>query len=387
MIRSLCFGVALSILHPGFSGGVSPAAAYSELQTIVFVHGRLSQSSQSVEVPVDRSVTSLEVSLLFPPGTAPTLVRPGGAAVKASDRDVRVQGVDAVPIRNTIQADGRHLTITSPAPGLWRVDLAASAASGQSMFAILVQGQSPAEFQHFKFVHKEVMNIHGPYFSIDGLPLAGRPEFGQAIVSTGLETAVFRAVDVTGATLSTLPLRTGEAHLPPQWLVGAFELPSVPFYVVLDAVDSSGTPIRRQFPELFRAQPVSVSFDLDGLITRPDFYRTGPLNAGEYMALARFDRVIAAGASRTLRFVVTNLGASTARFSIEVTTDVGVARVVSPRVLSLAPGATGDAIILVTIPASATTGQSISLQVKASDTAKDSVGNFTELELEVARKD
>ncbi len=170
---------------------------HGEPQTILSARGTLSGSSHSFDVPVDSSVSRLVVSVEVGRGAVVALVRPGGAAVNASHRDVTPGRVEQVEIGRATVANRQVLTVTTPETGVWRVEISDAGTSGASMFAVAARGDSRIGFDNFEFVRKQE-GVHGGYFSLDGMPLAGAPAFGRARLSEAPGGAAFRAVDEMG---------------------------------------------------------------------------------------------------------------------------------------------------------------------------------------------
>src|SRR5690606_2675440 len=175
-----------------------------------------------------------------------------------------------------------------------------SAAAGAVGSSVLVEalGSSPIDIGSFDFVRLQE-GVHGGYFDIDGMPLAGSPATAQARLWRGPDEATFRLVDENGTALQNLPLRTGLPHTAAGAFLGTFELPAVPFQVVMNASDSSGAPIQRLYAVTFRAQPVAV------------FFNYGTSN------------VLEPGTRRRMSFAVSNVGDETAIFALDVRTSQG----------------------------------------------------------------
>ena len=197
---------------------------------------------------------------------------------------------------------------------------------------------------------------------IDGSPLAGAPATARARQWRGPAAATFRLVGVDGGALRNIPLRKGRPDTGDDEFVGTFDLPAVPFHVVMNAVDEAGAPIQRQDLATFRAQPVALFFDYG------------------------MSDVIKAGTPRRLSFAVTNVGAEPASFTLDVTTTAGEIRDLSPRVVLVQPRTSATASFVLSIPATAEDSSGIDLRVTATHTSDASVKNHVSVDLELARE-
>jgi hypothetical protein len=225
---------------------------------------------------------------------------------------------------------------------------------------VKADGNSPIAFDSFEFVRKQE-GVHGGYFEIDGMPLAGTPATAQARVWRGPEKATFRLVDEGGNGLRSLPLRKGHPDTGRDDFLGTFDLPAVPFRVVMNAVDESGAPVQRQYPATFRAQPVAVFFNY-----------------------GRSD-VVQPGTSRRFTFAVTNVGTETATFDLTVRSSVGGVHDLSAPSATIQPQTSATTSFSLTIPANAEQLGSIEIRMTAANAADASVKNSAVARLELAR--
>lgn len=340
---------------------VDSSSSNGELQTILEARGAIGGASRSFEVPVDRSVSRLVVSVDLDEGLDVILRRPRGTVVSQSDPDVRLGSVKRVEIGHPVAANQRVHTVLTPDPGMWRVEITGKGNSGSAQFALLARGDSPIAFESFEFVRKREV-VHRGYVPTEGMPLAVATATGEARLAEPPDGATFRTVDEIGTTLRALVLRTD-----PDWMpharVGTVPLPAVPFSIVMNAPDPSGGVIQRQFPALFRAQTVGVFFNFDRL------------------------GAIVAGSNTQHRFTVTNLGTAVATFALNARTSLGEVRDLSPRTVSLEPGASATPAFSLAIPASARPGASIDVRLTATNTADAALGNSDSVTLDVAYDD
>ena len=223
-------------------------------------------------------------------------------------------------------------------------------------------GNSPISFDNFDFVRRQE-GVHGGYFEIDGLPLVGAPAIARARPYGGPDEATFRLVDETGTTLRNLSLRKGMPDSSQGDFLGTFDLPAVPFQIMMNAVDGSGSPIQRLHPVTFRAQPVAL------------FLNRGPWDG------------VAPGSVRRFTLSVTNVGTETATFALKVTTTYGEIRDVSPAIVTVQPGTSATPSFSLAIPEKLDPLDRVELRMTATSMADASVRNTASDVLEVTRAD
>lgn len=328
-------------------------------QTIMSARAAVGGTPRVFDVPVDPSIRRLVVSVESLPGLTATLLRPGGARVGEMDGDVRFSDLKTMDLQRGIPANLRVYTIASPQPGVWQV--AVSGTPGVVLVKAL--GSSPIGFDSFEFVRLQE-GVHGGYFQIDGMPLAGGPATARARLSRGgPDEATFQLVDEGGTPLRNVPLGKGNPDTSSDDFLGTFELPAVPFQALMNGIDASGAAIQRQHPVTFRAQPVALFF-----------------NYG-------MSDVLAAGASRRLTFAVTNVGTETATFDLNVRTTLGEVLDLSPRTVTVQPGTSATPSFSLAIPANAERLGDIRVRITATSTADPSLKNSASANLELARPD
>jgi len=230
-----------------------PLDGGSAQQMIFFAHVPIGGRPRPIGLPVDSSVRQLLVSLESLPGVTATVFRPNGARAGELDRDVSISTTTTIDLVKQTRANLRLYTIAHPQAGLWRLEI--DGMSGTGAVLVKASGASPIAFDEFRFVRKQD-GVHRGYFPIDGMPLAGLVATASARAENGPNEATFRLVDEAGTTLRTVPLRKGDPLAAEAEFVGTFELPDVPFHVVM-TVDQPGGRIQRQFPGTFRAQAVA----------------------------------------------------------------------------------------------------------------------------------
>jgi hypothetical protein len=331
------------------------------VQTILELRGTHSGDEHGFDVPVDTTVTHLVVAAELDLGLTASLIRPDGSVLGKSDRDVMVMTTPRVS--RGIVPPGNRITYTAvaPKPGVWRVRVSKTKSYGLSTFFLTVRALTPIEFENFEFVRRGGL-MGTQYFPIASQPVTGTTPTGRAETTPNIRAREFRMVDEAGATLQQLALNsTGYDY----YVVGAVTLPGVPFAIVMDGRDASGFRIQRQFPEMFRAQPVEIGFWFEWPTSLP---------------------IVAPGSSRQMSFKVRNKGSARTTFALSVETESGSIRDLSPRQVSLDPGASADGVFRLDIPEESQ-GNIISLEIKATNTADAAVNNSIAIQLNVSYRD
>jgi len=342
--------------------GASAYAFSDDLQTILSIRGPLMEMTRSVRFPVDGSVSQLLITTELCPGATATLFRAHYVQVEPTDPDVKLWSVGAPKPGRTSRA--REVIVSAPHPGEWRVDISGTATAGCSNFSVVARGRSQISFDDFDLVAIEDDPGEGRhYFPIEGMPVAGEPALGRARITSDLLNPVFRLVDQAGNVLETLAL-DHDKRAPADDLIGPVRLPAGPFAVVVSGADASGAIVRRQFPTIFHAQPLEVTFDYDDALLP-----------------------VLAGSSRRFRFSVRNAGASRETFVLQVSTTRGVVRRIAPRRLAVDPGTTATASFSLDLPDGATPGDLIDVHITATNTAHATESNGVSVRLDVAYPD
>jgi hypothetical protein len=344
------------------AGAFGSQAQAHALRTILAVRVPLSGDSPVLDVPVDTSINQLVVEIQSPLGATVTLIRPGGTRAGETDRDVEISNLKVMDLDREVPANLRLYTVQRPQPGVWQIALVGGAGTNGSMALVKALGSTPIAFDTFDFVRKQE-GVHGGYFEIDGMPLSGSPATVVARMWRGPEEATFRLVDDSGRVLRQVVLAKGNPATARDDFLGTFELPTVPFRVVMNGVDESGAPIQRQYPSTFRAQPVAV-----------------------FPSLGRSD-VIEPGTRRRFTFAVTNVGTERATYSVSVTTTLGEVLDLSPAAVAVDPGTSATPSFTLAIPANANRLGGVKLRITATNTMDESIRNSASADLDLARAD
>jgi len=302
--------------------------------TIALSTGTLTAPREHI-VPLDSTLLAVTFSTsVLESHTSTRIFRPSGAEVLAGDAGATV----------TDLSTGRIITITSPQPGAWRVQIA-----GTGDFSLNVVGDSLLKFEDFQFVTLAGRPGHGGLFPIYGQPLAGTAQTAMALLSGPFNTATFDLVSPLGALLQTLSLGRGSSDAAADAYTGPITTPAGPFRVVVTGADAAGASYQRVFSQLFQGQAVSVSS-------------------------AATTSTLAAGTTVMLPFSVRNAG-SAATYRIAAADSRGFVSAVSPSTLALAANASGTVQVSVVVPANAAQDLSDAVSVTATSAADPAVTN------------
>jgi hypothetical protein len=330
-------------------------------QLIVSARVAAERTTRTIDVPVDASVRTLLLSVESVPGVTVAVVRPGGARAADTDTDVSRAELKTMDLVRQTPASLRRYTIADPQPGTWQIAVTGEPAAEAPSVSVRASGVSAIAFDQFEFVRKQE-GVHGGYFPIDGMPLAEAPATATARLSDGVTDAAFRLVDEAGATLRTITLRKGDPETAADDWLGTFDLPAVPFHVVMQTAGGAGVRIQRQHPGTFRAQSVALFFE----------YGRVP--------------VAAAGASKRFAVALTNVGREAAAFTLDVRTSVGDIVDLSHLPVSVEAGSSVMVPFTLAVPATADRLLGIELRMTATNAADPSLGNSTGARVEIARE-
>jgi hypothetical protein len=193
-----------------------------------FGPARSADPSNSYSFSVDTLMTQLSILIS---GARVTLTYTAPSAIPASN------------INTVMLADGEHLTISSPPPGLWEVTIA-----GTGAFTLDISGISPLNFPVFDFVESRGRPGHTGYFPISGPPPYNADIAVIARLFGSFSSAEFFCKRLDGSIISTLTLTpgSGEVGFPDKdSFFGVLRLTNEPFYVYASGVDGSGQSFQR----------------------------------------------------------------------------------------------------------------------------------------------
>lgn len=309
-------------------------------------------TAKTIDFPVDSSISRIVVTALVSPGSTLTLKRPDGSLVAAGNPGVEIinpgQGSYDVPTVTKI------IIVSSPALGQWQVG-----SIGSGDYTVTVSANSAIALSDFNFVRPGA-DLHGGLF-----PIAGQPQIGAMVTAVAktigpLSGAAFQFLTQSGEVFGSIVLSNDRSQVGPNEFVGTFPLPGQPFRVALTGTDARGLPFLRQFPAVFRGQPVNVEINGGGIST------------------------ISAGVPTPFNFSVKNNGPA-ATFNIRALSAKGFSTTPSPTSLVLATGQTSTVGLTVLTPSTTPSGTEDQIVLTATKSTDSSVFNSASLALIVSR--
>lgn len=292
----------------------------------------LSGAPITLPIPVDTTISRLLVAVSVGPTGTVLLRRPDGSAVLPSDAGVTI----------TELTGGSVISIDSPVPGAWELDL-----DGSGEVTAVVDAVSSIELRDFAFVDPNE-DIHGGFFPIPGQPVVAQTAFGQVTLLGPFADAAFELVDQTGNLLAEPSLLQGFTLEDVDLFVeadetrftGSIDVPAGSFRLEAIGTDTNGFSFRRQMPTLFRARTVGVDVD-------PDAIDVAPI-----------------GVPVSITFFVTNAG-DAGSFSLEGGDTGGFVTGVTPTAVSLESGATAPVSVDLFVPPGVEEGTLFSVTLTA----------------------
>jgi hypothetical protein len=214
----------------------------------------------------------------------------------------------------------------------------------------LAPPQNPSiEFGSFDFIEEKGRPEHEAFFPISGQPVSGTNHEVLARLLGPVDTVVFRLVSLTGETLQAMNLSPPPNPPPGETkYYGSAQVPNEPFKAAVSGLDTSGIPYDITFQKVFNAQTVEVNF-------------IPPVN-------------FIPGAT-TLPGDVTNHG-SADTFSVIATDNNGFVTRVTPSLLTLSTGQTGQFEFDVSVPSGTPEDTRINLTLLVTSTSNPLVSNF-----------
>ncbi|MFP5245617.1 MAG: hypothetical protein ACLGH0_02900, partial [Thermoanaerobaculia bacterium] len=227
-------------------------------------------SGKSYDVPVDstmKDVTFVASRLQSSGAFGLTVARPDGTVVAPGDADVTfttTTGVTAIRILN-------------PTVGQWRMSV-----SGSGRFVASVFGESSLNLTRFGFLQPAVgQRPEVDYVPLPGLPVAGEPLQGEAVVDGDPAIVEFALRSPDATTIAPVALDfVSEGRYQ-----GSVTAPASDFLVYATGLDASGARYQRVFRQFFKGQSVRVT-------PKPLFQFAAP------------------GSNVSYEFAVTNLGST-----------------------------------------------------------------------------
>lgn len=303
---------------------------------------------ERIEAPVDGLMTALTIAVSVAENDVDArhqlrVFRPDGSQVAST----------AAGVRSIILSTGAVFHVDAPEPGVWRVEV-----EGYGPFTATVRGNSDLAFARFDFVDPNP-DIHGGFHPLPGQPIAGRASLGEAALLGPATEARFAFVDEQGNRLRDVTLSREFPDANPEHFVGGTELPAVPFRVAAEGVDASGHAFRREYPTLYRAQPIEL--EIEGATV---------LEASP-------------GVEQAVTFRLHNRGAQAASFRIAAQDTEGWLSGVAPAVVEVPAGGAAPVVVRLTVPAGALDGAAGTVSVTATRVDAPTVFNSAQVNVVV----
>jgi len=212
--------------------------------------------SDTIPAPVDASTTLLAIAVSVAENNVPAshrlkVFRPDGTQVGSND-----PGVTAVTL-----STGVLFQVEAPTPGLWSVQI-----DGNGPFTATVRGNGPLSLSRFDFV-EPAGDIHGGFTPVPGQPVQGAPALGEATLVGPYASAQFSFIDEAGQLIAPVALTQDYPTANPEHYLGESSVPAVPFRIAVTGVDQSGQQFRREYPAVYRAQPLLVMAKGPGFVS------------------------------------------------------------------------------------------------------------------------
>jgi hypothetical protein len=192
---------------------------------------------RAFDVEVDPSVERVLFSISLQCLQAIDVVRPSGAIVAASDRDVTWTAFQA----------GRQVGVDQPEPGRWQVRLA-----GKGLLFMVVNARSSLSLDAVRLVREGGRPGHEGIFR-DDTPL--RPHTMRLLeirLSRGITGPTFEIRGSGDERIGRLPPVRQESDDEAEVFLSEFRVPGVPFRVVVTGQDSTGKTVQRVQGSLFQ---------------------------------------------------------------------------------------------------------------------------------------
>jgi hypothetical protein len=312
---------------------------------VFWATGTLKGKAQTIKIPVD-SVTK-RITFTFSvdtKGNELKLTQPSGGAITGGSASTEDTELNC----------GRIVTVSSPESGEWRAEI-----TGTGRYWLEAQAQSDIYFVAVEFVKKGGRPGHEGLFRIQGQPVAGTPAMLQASLSaSATQTTEFYLVTEEGQTIQKLQMHA--VNLDREFLefVGSVDLPIVPFRVAVMGRDSNGKQYQRFFSNLFHAETVEISPQLE----------SDELSPGSTARVAFTVRNF--GFPRTFKMVATDAHQFVSK--------------VEPKEFALGAGESGTVRVDLTVPAGTVPGRGEDVVIVAASTAGPPTSNSSVVHFSVS---
>lgn len=204
------------------------------------VVGEMEPGTRTTDVHVDGSVERVLFSVSLQCLQAIEIERPSGAMVAAADPDVTWHAFQA----------GRLVGVRDPEPGSWKVRLA-----GKGVLFLVVEARAGLALESVRTVREGGRPGHEGLFDDDAPLVAGTTRLIELRVSRDLAGPQFELRGSDDAPVGALPPSRHASGGDEQVFLSEFQVPGVPFRVVVTGHDTAGNTVQRAQGTLFQVQP------------------------------------------------------------------------------------------------------------------------------------
>jgi hypothetical protein len=206
-------------------------------ETLRRVVGELEPGDRAFDVDVDPSVERVLFSISLQCLQAVEVVRPSGAAVAAADPDVTWTAYQA----------GRQIGVRNPEPGRWQVRLA-----GKGLLFMVVNARSDLSLDGVRLVRAGGRPGHEGFFRDETPLVPGTRRLIEIRVSASLRAPALEMRTSSDERLGPLAPTHTFVDDDEQVLMSEFDVPAVPFRVVVSGSDATGKTVQRVQGSLFQ---------------------------------------------------------------------------------------------------------------------------------------
>jgi hypothetical protein len=206
-------------------------------ETLRRVVGELDPGVRTIEVHVDTSVERVLFSVSLQCLQEIEIVRPSGVPVAASDPGVTWTAFQA----------GRQVGIAQPEAGLWRVQLA-----GKGLVFLVVHARASLSLDGVRLARQGGRPGHEGIFRDDAPLVPGTSRLLEITLSRGIVGPTFEMRGSTDERLGQLPPVRQPGGDDEQTYLSEFQVPGVPFRVVVTGRDAAGNIVQRVQGALFQ---------------------------------------------------------------------------------------------------------------------------------------
>jgi hypothetical protein len=206
-------------------------------ETLRRVLGELEPGNRTFEVEIDGSVSRALFSVSLQCLQALEIVRPSGTPVSSAEPDVSWIQFQA----------GRLVAIDSPEPGRWQVRLA-----GKGLVSVVVNARSDLTLAGVRLVRAGGRPGHEGLMRDDTPLVRGTTRLLEISLTRGIVAPSFELRGGADERLGAISARTVDDGSAEQVFLSEFQVPAVPFRLVVTSRDAAGRIVQRVQGSLFQ---------------------------------------------------------------------------------------------------------------------------------------